>query len=153
MSKEKSFSLDALGLEIIRHLRDGRKPFTEIAKALEVTENTVRARVNKLLDNDILSIEGRVDPFKISGHFFVMIGVKLDTVNLVPKGEEFAKLRGVVSVAVVTGQFDLIATVLLNDEFSIKEFYLEEVSKLSGLQSTETWVIYHNINTTVPYIL
>ena len=73
--------------------------------------------------------------------------------DLWEKGEEFSNLRGVISVAVVTGQYDLILTVLMNNEFTIKKFYLEEVSKIDDIQSTETWVIYHNVNTKIPYVL
>jgi hypothetical protein len=50
--------------------------------------------------------------------------------NLVKKGEEFSKLRGVVSVSVVTGRFDLILIVLLKEGFGLLEFYTEEVAQL-----------------------
>jgi Lrp/AsnC family transcriptional regulator for asnA, asnC and gidA len=59
----------------------------------------------------------------------------------------------VISVSVVTGRFDLIATVFLREGFDLLEFYTEEVSRLNDIQSVETFVVYKNYNLKVPYIL
>ena len=115
-------------IAIMKHLRDGRKSFKQIADSLSLAENTVRARVNKLIENGVLEIAGLVDPKSIPGHNVVIVGVKLQTMNLIKKGEEFSALRGVVSVSVVTGQYDLILVVLLNEEFGLLEFFSQEVS-------------------------
>jgi Lrp/AsnC family transcriptional regulator for asnA, asnC and gidA len=145
--------IDATHIAIIRHLRDGRKSFKEIAGALSVTENTVRARVNQLVQAGVLTITGLVDPEMLPGHRLVLVGVKLNTMNLVKKGEEFSRLRGVVSVAVVTGRYDLILTVLLTDEFGLLEFYTEEVDRIEDVGSAETFVVYKGYHAGVPYVL
>jgi Lrp/AsnC family transcriptional regulator for asnA, asnC and gidA len=54
---------------------------------------------------------------------------------------------------VVTGRFDLILTVLLNNKFGLHEFYTQEVSKIKDVMSTETFVVYKNYNWKVPYCL
>lgn len=146
-------NIDGTSKEIIRQLRDGRKSFDEIAKNLSITPNTVRSRVKKLIADGILDITGVIDPEKIDNHFLAIIGVKLKDMNLVKKGEEFKKIKGVISVGVVTGQFDLIVTVLLNNELSLLDFLTKEVSKVSNVLSTETFVVYKNFNLKVPYIL
>ena len=144
--------IDTLNISIIRHLREGRKSYKLIAKDLGVSENTVRSRVNKLEDEGVLEIAGLVDPAAIPRHRVVMVGVKLNTMDLVKKGAEFSRVRGVVSVSVVTGRFDLILVVLLKAGFGLLEFYTEEVSKLDGVQSVETFVVYKGYNLKVPYI-
>jgi Lrp/AsnC family transcriptional regulator for asnA, asnC and gidA len=146
-------NMDEISLQIIKHLRDGRKSFGEIGKSLSVTTNTVRARVRKLMKKGTLEIIGSIDPEKIDNHFLVIVGVKLKTMRLVDKGEEFSKLKGVISVVVVTGRFDLILTVLLNNKFGLNEFYTQEVSKIEDVLSTETFVVYKNYNWKVPYTL
>ena len=145
--------IDKINLAIIKHLRNGRKSYKKIAEQLSVSENTVRTRVHKLLEEGILEISGLVDPEAIAGHRVVMVGVKLKTMDLVNKGEEFSKLRGVVSVSVVTGRFDLMLMVLLKSGFGLLEFYTEEVSRLNDVQSVETFVVYKSYNLKVPYIL
>jgi Lrp/AsnC family transcriptional regulator, regulator for asnA, asnC and gidA len=144
--------IDETNLAIIKHLRDGRKSFKKIAEQLGLTENTVRARVKKLTDERVLEITGLVDAEAIRGHKLVMVGVKLQNMDLVGKGEEFSKLKGVVSVTVVTGRFDLILLVLLKEDFDLLEFYTEEVSRLKDVESVETFVIYKSYNLKVPYI-
>ncbi len=140
-------------IEIIKHLKEGRKSFNAIASELSLSENTVRSRVAKMIEDGILDIAGLVDPEALPRHQLVLVGVKLDTMDLVNKGEEFSRLRGVVSVCVVTGRFDLIVTVLLKEDFGLLEFYTNEVSKLKDVQSVETFVVYKGYNTKVPYIL
>ena len=145
--------IDETNLAIIKHLREGRKSFKKIAIDLSITENTVRARIAKLIDNGILDIVGLVEPESLEGHNLVHIGVKLGTMDLVRKGKEFSKIKGVVSVSVVTGRFDLLATVLLHDQFNLLTFFTDEVSKIKDVESVETFVVYKGFNMRVPYIL
>jgi Lrp/AsnC family transcriptional regulator for asnA, asnC and gidA len=145
--------IDETNLAIIKHLRDGRKSFKKVSEELSLSENTVRARVNRLIEEGVLDIAGLVDPQSIPGHRVVMVGVKLQTMDLINKGEEFSKLRGVVSVSVVTGRFDLVLVVLLKEGFGLLEFYTEEVAKIAEVQSVETFVVYKAYHLKIPYIL
>jgi Lrp/AsnC family transcriptional regulator for asnA, asnC and gidA len=145
--------MDETNIAIIKHLRDGRKSFKKIADEMGITENTVRTRVTKLIDEGTLEISGLVEPEAIPGHRLVMVGVKLKTMELVKKGEEFSKLKGVVSVSVVTGRYDLILVAFLNEGFDLLEFYTEEVARIKDVQSVETFVCYKGYNMKVPYIL
>ena len=146
-------NIDKNNLAIIKHLRNGRRSYKKIAENLSLSENTVRTRVQKLIDEGVLEIKGLVNPESVDGHRVVMVGVKLQSMDLVNKGEEFSKLKGVVSVSVVTGRFDLILIVLLKPGFGLLEFYTEEVSKIKDVQSVETFVVYKSYNLKVPYIL
>jgi Lrp/AsnC family transcriptional regulator for asnA, asnC and gidA len=145
--------IDETNIDIIKHLRNGKKSFKQISKHLSLSENTVRSRVNRLIEEGVLDIAGLVDPEAVPGHRLVIVGVKLNTMDLVKKGEEFSNLKGVVSVSVVTGRFDLILNVLLKEGFGLLEFYTEEVAKLTDVQSVETFVVYKGYNMKVPYIL
>ena len=149
----QAVKIDKTNLAIIKHLRNGRKSFKQIAQELRLSENTVRVRVNRLVEEGVLEIAGLVDPQCIPGHRLVNVGVKLQSMDLIKKGEEFSKLRGVVSVSVVTGRFDLLLLVLLKEGFGLLEFYTQEVAKIQGVQSVETFVIYKSYHLKVPYIL
>ena len=146
-------NIDKTNLAIIKHLRNGRKSYQKIARDLAVSENTVRTRVQKLIDEGILDINGVINPESIDGHRVVIVGVKLRSMDLVNKGKEFSNLKGVVSVSVVTGRFDLILIVLLKSGFGLLEFYTEEVSNIKDVQSVETFVVYKSYNLKVPYVL
>jgi Lrp/AsnC family transcriptional regulator for asnA, asnC and gidA len=145
--------IDKINIAIIRHLKDGRKSFRKIAKDLEISENTVRGRVNHLIDEGILNITGLVNPEKLPDHRMAIIGVKLSTMNLLSKAEEFSRLKGVISACVVTGRFDIILTVLFSKKFRLLDFISEEASKIGEVQTVETFVVFKGYHMMVPYLL
>lgn len=147
--------IDETNLAIIKHLKDGRKSFSSIADDLSLTENTVRSRVNRLMEEGVLEITGLIDPQALPGHQIVIVALKLSTVELEKKARELNALRGVVSVSVVTGRYDILMYVLLNDGkgFGMLEFFTEELAKVDKIQDFETFVVYQGIDLRVPYVL
>ncbi len=145
--------IDETNIAIVKHLREGRKSFKQIADELSLAENTVRFRVNEMVEEGLLDICGLVNPDELPGHMMIIVGVKLNSMDLINKGKEFSELRGVVSVGVVTGRFDLMLLVLLNKEYGLLDFYTQEVGKIEDVQSVETFVVYKNYNLRVPYVL
>ena len=118
--------LDETNLAIIKALRNGRASFRDIAADVE----------------------------KLPGHTLALVAIKLRSPDLVGEGEVFSHLRGVVSVAVLTGRHDLILTVLLNEEFGLLDFYTNEFSKCHDrVSSIETFIVYKGFSLKVPYIL
>lgn len=147
--------LDDTNKAIVKKLQDGRKPFSQIAEELNVTENTVRARVNKMIDDGVLTITGLIDPQLMPDVQLVMCGVKFKTLDLESKAKEFLKLRGVLSAVVVTGRYDLMVQVMLSEQegFTLLDFFKKELSKVSEISEVETFVVYQSHNCLVPYIL
>ena len=144
---------DKMCISIIKHLRDGRKSFKEIADRLKISENTVRSRVSKLIEDGILDITGLVNPDALPNHKMAIIGIKLSNISMVKNIEKFSKLRGVVSVSIVTGRYDLIMIVMLKEGFELLDFYREEMSKMKNILSVETYIAYKSFNLKVPYLL
>jgi len=142
--------VDKINLEIIRQLRYGRKPYKQIAHHLDITENTVRSRVNKLMDEGILDIRGSVDIEAIQGHQILYLGVKLSNMDLEQKGMEFRELKGVVSAAIVTGRYDLILQVLLTEQYTLLEFITGQIPKVKGVQTVESFVVDKGFDLKVP---
>ncbi len=145
--------IDEINFSIINHLRDGRVPFKKIADELGVSEGTIRARVKKLQEDGVLEITGLINPDVLPDKYVVMVGVKLKDMDLVKKAEEFSTLKGVISVCVVTGRFDLMLTVMLKKEFGMLEFYTNEVSQIENVRSVETFVVYKSYNLKVPLVV
>ncbi|WP_028584145.1 Lrp/AsnC family transcriptional regulator [Desulfogranum mediterraneum] len=142
--------IDAINIAIINHLKDGRASYKKIADKLSLAEGTVRSRIRKLIDEGILSINGLVNPEALPDQQVVMVGVRVKDMDLVKKGEEFSKLKNVISVCVVTGRFDLIVTVMLDNVFGLLEFFTEEVATIDNIGSVETFVVYKSFNLKVP---
>ena len=71
------------------------------------------------------------------------------------KAKEFLALKGVISVVVVTGRYDLIihlATDTTGDN-SLLNFFKNELSKVKGVSDVETFVVYQSHNYRIPYII
>ena len=145
--------MDRLNMSIISQLQDGRKSYGKIAAELAVAENTVKARVRRLESDGILKIAGFVNPEAMEGHQIVYIGIKLKGMTHLSKGEEISRLRRVVSVGVVTGRYDLLLTVHLKQGFGFLEFLSEELGRVEGIESIESFMVYKGFEIKVPYII
>ena len=93
------------------------------------------------------------DALVSKGHQILYLGVKLSNMDLEKKGIEFTELKGVISAAVVTGRYDLILQVLLKDDYTLLEFITQQLSKVDGVQTVESFVVYKGFDLKVPYIL
>lgn len=145
--------IDETNIEILRHLKDGRKSFKLIAESLSVTENTVRSRVNKLLEEGILNFSGNIDVDALGGHGLLYLGIKLRSMDLKNKAFQFSQLRGVVSAGIVTGRYDIILQVLLGTDYTLLEFITEQIATITDVQTVESFIVYKGYNLKVPYIL
>ena len=89
MKKQK---IDATDKQIIKYLQDGRKSFSYVASKLNVTENTIRNRLNKLYDDKVFSLRGLVDPEYTPYIQIVIFGLKITGQDLEKKAEDLSKL-------------------------------------------------------------
>jgi len=138
---------DTLDKEIIVEFQDnGRKPYSEIASKLNVSEGTVRKRVKKLTDMGVFKIAGLIDPGKYGEHLLAVVGVQLGSQNLLENAQKFSELHGVISVGIVTGRYDLVCQVLFDKPDGLIKFFTEEVSKIKDVKFTETFIIYKAFN-------
>ncbi len=145
--------VDETNIAILRHLKDGRQSYKLIAEDLSLTENTIRSRVNKLIEEGILKFSGTVQIDALAGHNLLYLGIKLKTMELQKKAEAFSKLKGVVSAGIVTGRYDIILQVLLGRDYTLLEFITEQVAKVEDVQTVESFIVYQGYNLKVPYIL
>ena len=82
VTARSSDDVSDLDKRVIEHLQaDGRRPFTQIAAELGVSEAAVRARTNRLIERGILQIVGVTDPLKLGFHQMAMIGVRCESAS------------------------------------------------------------------------
>ena len=96
--------MDDLDLAILASLQtDGRRPFTDIAQELGVSEGTVRNRVSKLIDKKILHIVGLVDPGALGFNAPAVIGVSISEGDIEQIAAEIAAYNEVSYLIMVSG--------------------------------------------------
>ena len=126
---------------IIEHLQqDGRRPFTQIAADLGVSEAAVRARTNRLIERGILQIVGVTDPLKLGFHQQAMIGVRCQADRLLEVAAEVAAFPEVSYLVVTAGSYDLLIEVVCEDNDALLRFLTERLRRVDGVRETETFV-------------
>ena len=132
--------LSDLDKRIIEHLQeDGRRPFTQIATALGVSEAAVRARTNRLVDRGILQIVGVADPDKL-GFQQALIGIRCEPGKLLEVAEEMAAFPETDYVVVTAGSYDILVECVAEDNEALLQFLSEKLRKIPGVRETETFV-------------
>ncbi len=149
----KTKIMDETNLAIVRNLWDGRKPYAEIADELGVTTNTVRNRVNKMLEEGTLQIIGLVDPKAIEGHYSAFVTFQMEFDKIEPALEQIGAIKGVVAAIAVSGSFDIIAACFFNEEYNHERFIFEELQKVEGIKSVETHFTIKDVNWQLRYVL
>lgn len=133
--------MDQIDLDIISFLQsDGRKPFTEIAKALDISEGTVRNRVARLIEDGVLQIVGLIDPNRFGYEAPAMIGVSVQPPLLEQVAETVANFPEVSYLIMVSGEFDLFVEVLCRDLDHLASFLNDKLLKVPGITDTQTFI-------------
>jgi Lrp/AsnC family transcriptional regulator for asnA, asnC and gidA len=133
--------MDKIDLEIIHHLQsDGRKPFTDIAKALGVSEGTIRNRVSRLLEEQTIQIVGMIDPAQLGYDAPAMIGVSIQPPMLENVARTVANFPEVSYLIMVSGEFDLFIEVLCRDRNHLASFLNEKLMRVPGIVRTQTFI-------------
>ncbi|MBC8331022.1 MAG: Lrp/AsnC family transcriptional regulator [Anaerolineae bacterium] len=141
--------MDELDLAILEFLQsDGRKPFTEIANQLNVSEGTVRNRVTRLMDENALQIVGVVDPAKMGYQVSALIGVSISGGNIEQVARKAAVFGEVSDVVMVSGEFDLMISVYCKDGEHLSDFLSQKLRSVEGVTHTQTFVILRNFKNT-----
>ena len=145
--------IDKTGLQIVRLLQNGRRSFKEIGLELGLSEATIRSKVAKMIQEGLMDIKALVSTKNLeAGHQTAYIGVRLKSPSLKEMAEKVSSLPGVISVAVVTGRYDLILTIMLTPDFTLIDFFDAMLERHSeGIISNETFLVYEEINLKVPY--
>ncbi|MGZ6295766.1 MAG: Lrp/AsnC family transcriptional regulator [Candidatus Limnocylindrales bacterium] len=137
-SSEEVSELDKRIIE--HHQEDGRRPFTQIAAQLGVSEAAVRARTSRLIERGILQIVGVTDPLKLGYDQMALVGVRCRGDRLMEAAEEIGKLPEVIYVVVTAGAFDLLVEAVCEDNEALLRFLAEKLRRVPGVESTETFV-------------
>jgi Lrp/AsnC family transcriptional regulator for asnA, asnC and gidA len=132
--------LDEIDRKIIAELqKDGRKPYTQMAPTVGLSEAAVRQRVQRLIDAGVMQIVAVTDPRVLGLSRQAMIGLKVegDTRRV---AEAMADMHEVEYVVLTAGAFDMIIEVVVEDDEHLLELLNEKIRKVEGVQTTETYI-------------
>jgi Lrp/AsnC family transcriptional regulator for asnA, asnC and gidA len=130
--------VDQTDAEIIRQLQaDGRRPYTQLAKAVGLSEAAVRQRVQRLLESGVMQVVAVTDPMQLGMKRQAMVALRVEG-DVKSAADELASIEEVVYVVLTAGSVDLLAEVVVPNDEALLELLNERIRKIPGVVSTET---------------
>jgi Lrp/AsnC family transcriptional regulator for asnA, asnC and gidA len=131
--------LDATAKRIIELLQeDGRASYAAIAKAVGLSEAAARARVQKLLDSEVMQIVAVTDPVQVGFARQAMIGIRTEG-DPSAVGDRLAELPEVDYVVTTAGSFDALVEIVCEDDAQMLDV-ISTIRRVEGVTGTETFV-------------
>ena len=143
--------IDALDKLIIEQLQqDGRRPYTDVATAVGLSEAAVRQRVKTLINSGVMQIVAVADPLKIGFHLMAMVALRIEG-DLVSTAEALATIPEIIYVVVASGSFDLLVEVLCADHDHLLTLLNEKIRTIPGVRRAETFTYLRVVKETYTY--
>jgi Lrp/AsnC family transcriptional regulator, regulator for asnA, asnC and gidA len=137
-------TLDALDRRIVQLLRpDARRSYASIARALGVSEPTIRNRVGRLIKTGAILPWARVNPAAIGFPVDAMVGIRVKQGFSRQVGARLCEMPNVSYVGYTTGSFDILIEVHLPDNEGLFKFLNEDLEAIEGVAYKETWHMLH----------
>ncbi len=133
--------VDEIDAELIRHLQvDGRRPYTQLAKQVGLSEAAVRQRVQRLLEQGVMQIVAVTDPLQLGLLRQAMVLIKVDG-DVREVAAELERFDEVDYLVLTAGSVDILAEVFVPDDQALLSLLNDRIRKVPGVVGTES-VIY-----------
>jgi Lrp/AsnC family transcriptional regulator for asnA, asnC and gidA len=134
--------LDEMDKRIVRVLqKNARTPNTEIARALGVTETTIRNRVARLLDERQIGVVAVVNPEATEATISAFLEISLHPKNLDAVVEKLRARGEVRYLGLTLGRAQIIIEAFFRDHEHLLAFQTGVVATLPGVTAVETAIV------------
>jgi Lrp/AsnC family transcriptional regulator for asnA, asnC and gidA len=133
--------LDGFDIKIIKELeKDGRMAFSSIATTLKISNTMVHQRVNRLVEQGIISgIKPLVNEKKIGYDWASFTGITLnkdsDSDRII---EALKDIPEITECYYVTGSFTLYIKIIAKDHEHMRKVLYEKIDRISGIAKTDS---------------
>ncbi len=137
------YKIDNIDIKIVDLLmEDGRMACSEIARRIGgVTERAIRYRLDRLVQNGIISITAVVNPKSLGYPVVadVLLEVEADSIREV--AERMIDYENVSYVAYSIGETDVSVQIIAKDAVEVYEFVTRVIGKTTGVRKTTTSIV------------
>jgi Lrp/AsnC family transcriptional regulator, regulator for asnA, asnC and gidA len=134
--------LDELDLRLIDLLQiDGRQPNTELARKLKVAEGTVRNRIARLLDENLIQVGAWVDPVRVGGQIYAHIEVEVENSRIDAVAQQISLFSEVNFEFIQTGRADLFLGCFFRSTQHMDEFVTRKLAGVKGILGTSSVIV------------
>ena len=139
----KNYEIDNTDLKILEILtEDAKKPFTEVAKKVFVSQGTVHVRMNKMEEAGIIEKTTlRINYARLGYDITAFIGIYLEKSALYD--QVLAKLKEIPEITNIhytTGNYSMFIKIHCRDTNHLKEVLHDKMQQVEGIDRTETMI-------------
>lgn len=139
----KNYEVDNVDLRILEILRDNaKKPFTEVAKKVHVSQGTVHVRMNKMEEAGIVEKTTlKINYAKLGFDITAFIGIYLEKSALYDKVvSRLKEIPEITSIHYTTGNYSMFVKIHCRDTNHLKEVLHDKMQQVEGIERTETMI-------------
>ncbi|MGH3652327.1 Lrp/AsnC family transcriptional regulator [Glutamicibacter sp.] len=141
INETDSNSLDETDRKILTKLQeDGRQSYRQIARELDVSEGTIRFRVNKLQESGVLTIIAIADPFQLGYRIMAFLLLKVKPGSQARILDVLASWEETTYVSTCIGNADIYLQFVCRDNDHLSEFLQDKIGSLDEITSYETFM-------------
>jgi Lrp/AsnC family transcriptional regulator for asnA, asnC and gidA len=131
--------MDELDQKLIEALRqDGRTTNVELARALGVSEGTVRTRLARLRADGTLRILAVTDHRKLGLVVCVLFSIQTEVGKAGTVADRLAKFEELELVELLTGSYDVVAVGFYRSNDELAKFLAQKLWKVPGIRKIDT---------------
>jgi Lrp/AsnC family transcriptional regulator, regulator for asnA, asnC and gidA len=117
---------------------DGRLTHAELARRLAIPEPTIRRRMKRLLDEEVMQIVAVPNPLKIGYGIHAVVSARVQPGRTNDVVAALVPLRQVRYIGITAGASDIVIEALFRDNDDFRLFLTDTLGGIDGLQGTET---------------
>jgi Lrp/AsnC family transcriptional regulator for asnA, asnC and gidA len=138
-AQQPPVALDEIDKRLIEALQqDGRRPYTQLAQEVGLSEAAVRQRVRRLVDTGVTQIVAVTDPMTLGFRRMAMIGVRIEG-DVRAVADAISELPEIDYLVIVAGSFDLLVEAVCEDDDDLLTLLNDKIRAVGGVSSTDTF--------------
>jgi Lrp/AsnC family transcriptional regulator for asnA, asnC and gidA len=136
-------NLDDTDRAILRALQsNARKPFSEIAREIEMSSATVHDRVNRMEEAGVIrGYHADLDPKAVGLGTSAIVGLRVEQGREDEALDQLADIEGVQEINLTTGEWDIILRVYAENTDTLRDLMFEEIADMDGFARSQTMVV------------
>ena len=144
--------LDNLDRKLLALLtEDASQTNVALARALGVADNTVRNRIQRLIDEKVMQIVAIVDWWTVGHRIQIISGIEVELGKIHDVIEQLALLPEVTYASYTTGENDIMMVAVLRDQEELFTFLTERLPAIDGVQRLRTNQVLKAVKQTFRY--
>jgi Lrp/AsnC family transcriptional regulator, regulator for asnA, asnC and gidA len=139
----KNYEIDNIDLKILEILmQDSKKPFTEVAKKVNVSQGTVHVRMNKMEEAEIVEKNTlKINYAKLGYDITAFIGIYLEKSALYDKVlTKLKEIPEITNIHYTTGNYSMFIKIHCKDTNHLKIVLHDKMQQVEGIDRTETMI-------------